>query len=164
MIPFVIEMRGQAQVSSKQTAQTQKRLDELSKRRPEVHPAVNDLCTSCVQEGGFEGPENGPKQRRINNRLLSYRPQPRGGNRSQVSDCTVVQRISQLCGICASVQNSNFSGPLTVHDLLNQSSVYRGGSSPRSVKMYWLSQEVQCFRVDPINKQNHNAGRSKINT
>jgi len=70
MIPFVIEMRGQAQVSSKQTAQTQKRLDELSKRRPEVHPAVNDLCTSCVQEGGFEGPENGPKQRRINNRLL----------------------------------------------------------------------------------------------
>src|SRR5438876_302647 len=74
MIPFVIEMRGQAQVSSKQTAQTQKRLDELSKRRPEVHPAVNDLCTSCVQEGGFEGPENGPKQRRINNRLLSYRP------------------------------------------------------------------------------------------
>jgi hypothetical protein len=32
------------------------------------------LCTSCVQEGGFEGPENGPKQRRINNRLLSYRP------------------------------------------------------------------------------------------
>jgi hypothetical protein len=32
------------------------------------------LCTTCVQEGGFEGPENGPKQRRINNRLLSYRP------------------------------------------------------------------------------------------
>src|SRR5437667_1088782 len=39
-----------------------------------VHPAVTILCTSCVQEGGFEGPENGPKQRRINNRLLSYRP------------------------------------------------------------------------------------------
>src|SRR5438874_1191322 len=37
------------------------------------------LCTFCVQEGGFEGPENGPKQRRINNRLLSYRPQHRGG-------------------------------------------------------------------------------------
>src|SRR5260370_42608932 len=36
------------------------------------------LCTVCVQEGGFEGPENGPKQRRINNRLLSYRPQHRG--------------------------------------------------------------------------------------
>jgi hypothetical protein len=32
------------------------------------------LCTFCVQEGRFEGPENGPKQRRINNRLLSYRP------------------------------------------------------------------------------------------
>ena len=48
MIPFVIEMRGQAQVSSKQTAQTQKRLDELSKRQPEVRPAVNDLCTRCV--------------------------------------------------------------------------------------------------------------------
>jgi hypothetical protein len=51
MIPFVIEMRGQAQVSSKQTAQTQKRLDELSKRRPEVHPAV----TICVQEAGLKG-------------------------------------------------------------------------------------------------------------
>src|SRR6267154_2576324 len=66
--------------------------------------------------------------------------------------------------ISASVQDSNFSGPLTVHDLLNQSSVYRGGFSPRSVKMYWLSQEVQCFRVDPTNKQNHNAGRLKINS
>src|SRR5467141_5284149 len=42
-------------------------------------PRGGDLCTSCVQEGGFEGPENGPKQRRINNRLLSYRPQHRGG-------------------------------------------------------------------------------------
>src|SRR6266566_849796 len=121
MIPFVIEMRGQAQVSRKQTTQNQQQTLKLQ----------------------------APTSR---------------GNRSQVSDCTVVQRISQLCGICASVQNSNFSGPLTVHDLLNQSSVYRGGSSPRSVKMYWLSQEVQCFRVDPINKQNHNAGRSKINT
>src|SRR5229473_3790977 len=40
----------------------------------------------------------------------------------------------------------------------NQSSAYRGGFSPRSVKMYWLSQEVQCFGVLPINKQNHNAG------
>jgi len=35
------------------------------------------LCTTCVQEGGLEGPENGPKQRRINNRLLSYRPKSR---------------------------------------------------------------------------------------
>src|SRR5271170_5457729 len=41
---------------------------------------AGDLCTTCVQEGGFEGPENGPKQRRINNRLLSYRPQHRRGN------------------------------------------------------------------------------------
>ena len=46
----------------------------------------------------------------------------------------------------------------------NQSSAYRGGFSPRSVKMYWLSQEVQCFGVHPINKQNHNAGPSKINS
>ena len=35
---------------------------------------IHDLCTGCVQEGGFEGPENGLMQRRINNRLLSYRP------------------------------------------------------------------------------------------
>ena len=34
-----------------------------------------------VQEGGFEGPENGPKQRRINNRLLSYRPKSKNGSR-----------------------------------------------------------------------------------
>jgi hypothetical protein len=37
-------------------------------------PEGFEQCTSCVQEGGFEGPENGTKQRRINNRLLSYRP------------------------------------------------------------------------------------------
>src|SRR4029077_654759 len=38
------------------------------------------LCTSCVQEGGFEGPEIGSMQRRINNRLLSYRPAHCGNN------------------------------------------------------------------------------------
>src|SRR5882762_8280170 len=42
--------------------------------RSRVARSSQRLCTSCVQEGGFEGPENGPKQRRINNRLLSYRP------------------------------------------------------------------------------------------
>src|SRR5438093_3119006 len=47
--------------------------------RSNVHVPRKRLCTSCVQEGGFEGPENGPKQRRINNRLLSYRPQHRSG-------------------------------------------------------------------------------------
>src|SRR6266436_6517280 len=41
---------------------------------------LSDWCTGCVQESGFEGPEKGPKQRRINNRLLSYRPQHRRGN------------------------------------------------------------------------------------
>ena len=34
------------------------------------------LGTTCVQEGGFEGPEIGPKQRRINNRRLGYRLNP----------------------------------------------------------------------------------------
>src|SRR5439155_19767252 len=48
--------------------------------RSNVHVPRKRLCTSCVHEGGFEGPENGPKQRRINNRLLSYRPQHRRGN------------------------------------------------------------------------------------
>src|SRR5882762_3123530 len=38
-------------------------------------------CTVCVQEGGFEGPENGPKQRRINNRLLSYRPKSKNNSK-----------------------------------------------------------------------------------
>ena len=37
-------------------------------------------------------------------------------------------------------------------------------NSPRSFKMYWLSRKVQCFGLVPINKQNHNAGRSKINS
>jgi hypothetical protein len=32
------------------------------------------LSTTCVQNSGFEGLENAPKQRRINNRLLSYTP------------------------------------------------------------------------------------------
>src|SRR6266446_3426591 len=45
--------------------------------RSNVARSSRRLCTSCVQEGGFEGPENGPKQRRINNRLLSYRPKPK---------------------------------------------------------------------------------------
>src|SRR6266481_7051775 len=39
---------------------------------------IANLCTTRVQECGFEGPEIGPKQRRINNRLLGYRPQHRG--------------------------------------------------------------------------------------
>src|ERR1700757_3430547 len=55
------------------------------------HVPRGDLCTSCVQEGGFEGPENGPKQRRINNRLLSYRPQHRGGT---VHNYLIVQWLS----------------------------------------------------------------------
>jgi len=41
-------------------------------------------------------------------------------------------------------------------------SFHRGIYSPRSVKMYWLSWKVQCFDLVPINRQNHNAGRSKI--
>jgi hypothetical protein len=55
MIPFVIEMRGQAQVSSKQTGQTQKRLDELSKRRPEVHPAVTICVQPVYKKAGLKG-------------------------------------------------------------------------------------------------------------
>jgi hypothetical protein len=47
MITFEIEMRGQAQLSSKQTAQMQKRLDVLSKRRPEVYPSVA-ICVQLV--------------------------------------------------------------------------------------------------------------------
>jgi hypothetical protein len=35
---------------------------------------LKPLCTTCVQNRGFEGPENGPKQRRINKQHLSYRP------------------------------------------------------------------------------------------
>src|SRR5690242_382131 len=41
-----------------------------------VHSIVYKLCI----KGGFEGLENGPKQRRINNRLLSYRPKSRNNN------------------------------------------------------------------------------------
>src|SRR5690242_8463947 len=99
------------------------------------HVPRGDLCTSCLQEGGFEGPENGPKQRRINNRLLSYRPRHRRGN---VHNHLIVRWFSvfrNLCRICASVQDCNFFVPLTVHALLNQSSVYRGVYSPGSVKL-----------------------------
>jgi hypothetical protein len=48
-------MRGQAQVSSKQIAQTQKRLDELSKRRPEVHPAVTIYVQVVYKKAGLKG-------------------------------------------------------------------------------------------------------------
>ena len=111
--------------------------------------------------GGLEPPTSPLSGARSSH--LSYRPQHRRGN---VHNYLIVRWFSifRNCADSASVQDRKFSGPLTVHDLLNQSSVYRGGFSPRSVKMYWLSQEVQCFRVDPINKQNHNAGRSKINS
>jgi len=54
-----------------------------------VHP--KGLRTTCVQEGGFEGPENGPKQRRINNRLLGYRPDIAGGT---VQKYLIVRRFS----------------------------------------------------------------------
>src|SRR6266481_8748299 len=111
------------------------------------------LCTFCVQEGGFEGPENGPKQRRINNRLLSYRPQHHSGT---FNNYLIVRWFSVFRNCAESaLRYKTATSPvhLTVHDLLNQSSVYRGGFSPRSVKMYWLSQEVQCFHADPINKQ-----------
>src|SRR5260370_32846964 len=54
-----------------------------------VHPTI--LCTSCVQEGGFEGPENGPKQRRINNRLLSYRPKSKNDFRILAGERGVAQ-------------------------------------------------------------------------
>jgi hypothetical protein len=51
------------------------------------------LCTTCVQECGFKGPEIGPKQRRINNRLLSYRLM-------QCNDCPLngLQRLFQSFG------------------------------------------------------------------
>jgi hypothetical protein len=55
MITPVIEMRGQAQLSSKQKAQTQKRLDALSRRRPEVYPSVK-ICVQVVyKKAGLKG-------------------------------------------------------------------------------------------------------------
>jgi hypothetical protein len=55
MIPFVIEMRGEAQLSSRQTPQTQKRIDELSKRRPEVHPSVTICIQLVYKKAGLKG-------------------------------------------------------------------------------------------------------------
>ena len=101
--------------------------------------------------GGLEPPTSPLSGARSSH--LSYRPQHRRGNFHNYLIVRWFSVFRNCAEICASVQDSSFPGPLTVHDLLNQSSVYRGGFSPRSVKMYWLSQEVQCFRVDPINKQ-----------
>ena len=118
------------------------------------------LWTSCVQEGGFEGPEIGPMQRRINNRLLSYRPQHRG------EPLTTTSLYGSLARF-AIVRNLRFG---TRQQLLrciyharspNHSSVHRGMYSPRSVKMQWQRWKVQCFSAFPIYKQNHNGGRSK---
>jgi hypothetical protein len=47
--------------------------DDLSTKAWRHHSRGANLYI-CVQEGGFAGPEIGPKQRRIKNRLLSYRP------------------------------------------------------------------------------------------
>jgi hypothetical protein len=55
MIPFVIEMRGKLKFPAKQTAQTRKRLDELSKRRPEVHPAVTICIQVVYKKAGLKG-------------------------------------------------------------------------------------------------------------
>src|SRR6266446_3132673 len=79
--------------------------------RSNVARSSRRLCTSCVQEGGSEGPENGPKQRRINNRLLSYRPKPknnfkilageRGPARSSASSTGRVRRgVGRSTGKC----------------------------------------------------------------
>jgi hypothetical protein len=80
----------------------------------------------------------------------------------------VLRNQSQLRGspaICVQVEYKKAGSKGLKMDLSNaESTTYRGGFSPRSVKMYLLSEEVQCFRVDPINKQNRNAGRSKINS
>ena len=131
--------------------------------RSNVARSSRRLCTSCVQEGGFEGPENGPKQRRINNRLLSYRPQHRGGT---VHKYLIVRWFSVFRN-CAESALRYKTATFPIHLLCttpNHSSVHRGIYSPRSVKMYWLSWKVQCFGLVPINKQNHNAGRWKINS
>lgn len=72
MIPFVIEMRGKLKFRANK--QRRRRSGLTSFLSADLKCIPHTLCTTCVQEGGFEGPENGPKQRRINNRLLSYRP------------------------------------------------------------------------------------------
>jgi hypothetical protein len=55
MFTIVIEMRGQAQLSSKQTAQTQKWRDGLSRRRPEVYPSVGDCVQVVYKKAGLKG-------------------------------------------------------------------------------------------------------------
>jgi hypothetical protein len=79
MIPFVIEMRGKLKFPANKQCRLRSGLTSFLSADLNASRG-HDLWTSCVQQGGFEGPENGPKQRRINNRLLSYRPQHRRGN------------------------------------------------------------------------------------
>src|ERR1700730_10535191 len=111
--------------------------------------------------GGLElpySPLSGPRSSH-----LSYRPQHRRGTFTTIS-------LYGGLAYFAIVRNLRFGTRLQLLRSTycarsrNQSSAYSGGFRSRSVKMYWLSQEVQCFGVHPINKQNHNAGPSKINT
>src|SRR5882762_170691 len=66
---------------------------------------ASDLCTTCVQEGGFEGPEKGIKQRRINKRLLSYRP--KSGNNVKIP--AGEGRLAELHSLCLRIQTKTFA-------------------------------------------------------
>src|SRR5437660_8077936 len=131
--------------------------------RSNVHVPRKRLCTSCVHEGGFERPENGPKQRRINNRLLSYRPQHRGGTthnslivrwfsifrkcaESSLRYKTATFPIHLLCTIA----NSRFRLSRRVQPTQRQDVLAQPGSA------------VFSRRSDP--QTDHKWGRSKINS
>src|SRR6266404_254824 len=110
------------------------------------------LCTGCVQEGEFEGPENGPKQRRINNRLLSYRPQHRGGT---THNSLIVRWFSVFrnCGKSLVWYKTATSPPGALQKVC-ESPLRRSRKLclPGSAKMY-LSREVQCSSPFPIKKE-----------
>lgn len=57
----------------------------------------------CAQEGSFVGPENGPKQRKINKQLLSYRPV----NNLQTLD---------FAGVCSDVDSRSVFGEQQIHE------------------------------------------------
>jgi len=114
------------------------------------------VCTSCVQKGGFEGLKM-TKQRRINNRLLSYRPQHRGEPLTTLSLYGGLAYFRN-CGNLWFGTDSNFFARRTLKSV-RISFVGQANSTSGSAKIVVAKPEVQCSSPFPIKKEEAQGGR-----
>src|ERR1700747_709559 len=94
------------------------------------------LCTFCVQEGGFEGPENRLKRRRINSRLISNRPKTRVAinfHYSTVQPQSLAILSQHRCPTCRFCGLSSAElHPLALPRLRNAATLVSGSPTPPS--------------------------------